>query len=194
MDNSTPPTNPRLFTFLAGHQGKWVITKTKAIVGAPLPPATRIDIINGNVENPPQGTAWIIQGATSNERYVTHNEKQLLLAKQTPIETRPNATQAAIILIRKNENWWALTQNERRAIFEDTSQHIKTGMKYLPAIARRLHHCRDLPNTQPFDFITYFDFPPQDTSAFDEMLAELRATQEWKFIDREFDIRLTQNQ
>ena len=77
------------------------------------------------------------------------------------------------------------------------NNHFKRGELYSfitgkasTAIARRLHHCRDLEATQPFDFITYFDFAPAAAKAFDEMLAELRATEEWKYIDREVDIRL----
>jgi hypothetical protein len=64
-------------------------------------------------------------------------------------------------------------------------------MKYLPAIARRLHHCRDLGTPEPFDFLTWFEFAPEAQSAFDELLAALRATEEWKYIDREVELRAT---
>ena len=60
-------------------------------------------------------------------------------------------------------------------------------MKYLPAIARRLHHCRDLAPDEPFDFITWFEFAPAETSAFDALLRELRASPEWRYVDREVD-------
>ena len=83
-----------------------------------------------------------------------------------------------------------MTQDERRTIFENQSKHVTVGMKYLPAIARRLHHCRDLGDSEPFDFLTLFDFTKEDEKAFDDMLAELRASEEWKFIDREVDIRM----
>ncbi len=63
------------------------------------------------------------------------------------------------------------------------------GMDYLPAIARRLHHSRDL--DQPFDFLTWFEFAPAREATFDAMLARLRATEEWDDVDREIDIRLT---
>ncbi len=66
---------------------------------------------------------------------------------------RPEATCAALIPISKNEEWWGLTQDERRQIFEETSGHIRIGMDYLPAVARRLHHCRDLGSPEPFDFL-----------------------------------------
>ena len=80
------------------------------------------------------------------------------------------------------------TQDERRAIFEERSHHIELSMKYLPAIARGLYHCRDL--GEPFDFIAWFEFAPKDAGAFADLLAELRATGEWTFVDREVEVRL----
>jgi hypothetical protein len=61
-------------------------------------------------------------------------------------------------------------------------------MKYLPAIARKLFHCRDI--GQPFDFITWFEYSESDVSAFEALLAALRATEEWKYVDREVQINL----
>ena len=90
----------------------------------------------------------------------------------------------------KNAMWWSLTQDERRAIFEENSRHNKIGLDYLPAIARRLHHCRDLTTAEPFDFITWFEFAEKDTAAFDQLLTQLHATEEWNFVDREVDIRV----
>lgn len=64
-------------------------------------------------------------------------------------------------------------------------------MQYLPAVARRLLHCRDLDEQAPFDFLGYLDYAPDSETAFDEMLDRLRATKEWSFMDREIDIRMT---
>jgi len=50
--------------------------------------------------------------------------------------------------------------------------------------ARRLHHCRDLGEPEPFDFVTLFDYSETDARAFDEMLAELRASEEWKYVEQ----------
>jgi hypothetical protein len=61
-------------------------------------------------------------------------------------------------------------------------------LDYLPPVARRLHHSRDL--GEPFDFITLFEYAPDYAPMFDQMVARLRATHEWTFIDREVDIRL----
>ena len=101
---------------------------------------------------------------------------------------QPEATCAALIPLTKTAAWWALTQDERREIFEARSSHIATGLRFLPAIARRLHHSRDL--GEPFDFLTWFEYAPSDAVAFDELVAALRATEEWDYVEREVDLRL----
>ena len=181
--------NSRLFTFVGGKVGKWSVVSAKAIAGEPLPAVDRLDIVTGAVAALPDGGKWMLRGVTSNDRYVTRDEKERLIKKQAALG-RPEATHMALIPIRKSAKWWALTQDERRALFEEKSKHVTAGLKYLPGVARRLHHCRDLGESEPFDFLTLFDFAKTDAKAFDDMLAELRATEEWKFVEREVDIRL----
>lgn len=184
--------NSRLFSFCGGVTGDWMVTSVRAICGETLPDAERLHIhqgIGNAHEALSSDTKWCLRGVTSNDRYVTRPEKALLVAKQAPLG-RATATHAALIPIRKSAAWWAMTQDERRALFEEESQHIKIGMDYLPAIARRLHHCRDLESKEPFDFLTFFDFAPGDEPLFDRMLERLRSTREWSFVDREVDIRL----
>jgi chlorite dismutase len=181
----------RLFCFAGGNHGAWRVTDTRTVTGDPLATIARLDII-ASAAALPAGAAWRLRGVTSNDRYVTREEKNALVAKQQATG-RPEATCAAFIPIRKNAAWWALTQDERRAVIEEQSTHIKTGMKYLPAIARRLHHCRDLGGDEPFDFLTWFEFAPADAPVFDDLVAELRATPEWRYVDREFDIRLVRD-
>jgi hypothetical protein len=84
-----------------------------------------------------------------------------------------------------------MTQDERHQIFSEKSHHTAIGMKYLPAVARKLYHCRDLTQPQPYDFITWFEFAPSESDAFDRLLAELRSQPEWSFVERETEIRLT---
>jgi len=183
--------NKRLFAFVGGHIGPWCVTETITLTGDPLlPDVTRINIMADADRQPdyPAG-GWVLRGITSNERYVMREEKAALVAKQQGLG-RPEATSAALILIRKNADWWALTQDERRQVIEEQSRHINIGLQYLPAIARRLHHCRDLSENEPFDFLTWFEFSPAHKADFNNLLAELRASEEWKYIDREIDIRL----
>jgi chlorite dismutase len=123
---------------------------------------------------------------TSNERYLTRAEHDALVARQPPLG-RPEATRAALIPIRKRDDWWDLPQDERRAIFEERSHHVATGLEYLPAVARRLHHSRDL--GEPFDFLTWFEYAPIHADAFEDLVARLRETREWSYVEREVDIR-----
>lgn len=181
--------NSRLFTFVAGGVGVWSVTKMSAVKGDPLAMADRLDVVNGPLANPASGTMWSLRGVTSNTRYTTQSEEELLMAKQAPIG-RGEATRAALIPIRKSAGWWDLSQDERRRIFEESSHHTRTGLKYLPAIARRLHHCRDLSTEEPFDFLTWFDYAPAFALVFEDLVGELRTTEEWKFVEREVDIRL----
>jgi chlorite dismutase len=181
----------RLFCFLGGETGTWRVAKTSTIIGEPLPIARRLSVVAGEAVLP-QGASWLLRGITSNDRYVTRQEKNELVARQ-PGLGRPEAIHAALVPIRKSAAWWALAQDDRRRIFEDQSMHTATGLKYLPAIARRLHHCRDLGTNEPFDFLTWFEFAPSDAPAFDELVRELRASSEWKYVDREIDIRLVRD-
>jgi chlorite dismutase len=121
-------------------------------------------------------------------RYTNRSEKNALTARQQGL-LRPQATRAALIPIRKSEAWWSLAQDERREIFEEQSKHIAIGMEYLPAVARRLHHCREL--GEPFDFLTWFEYAPEHTDDFEDLVKRLRDTREWRFVDREVDIRLS---
>jgi hypothetical protein len=63
------------------------------------------------------------------------------------------------------------------------------GIEYLPQIARRLYHSREL--AEPFDFLTWFEYAPQHSDAFEELVRRLRATREWTYVNREVDIRLS---
>jgi chlorite dismutase len=123
----------------------------------------------------------------SHDRYLERGEKDRLVAVQEDLG-RPSSAMAALIPMRKSAAWWAMTQDERRAVFETRSRHIAIGSQYLPAIARRLYHCRDL--GEPFDFLTWFEFSPAEVGAFDDLLGRLRETEEWRYVDREVEVRL----
>jgi len=172
--------------FAGGDEGAWHVRSVSAVVGAPLPTVERLAVLEGGRAAPP-GATWAVLGVVGHERYVERREHEELAAR-SPSLGRPEATSAALIPMRKSDVWWALPQDERRAIFEERSRHIATGLKYLPAVARRLHHSRDL--GEPFDFLTWFEFAPADEAGFDELVAMLRATDEWAFVEREVDIRL----
>jgi len=184
--------NPRLFSFVGGETGPWQVVDFQTIIGDTLTNVPRLYLVNGDVGKLPENAKWLLRGLTSNERYIIQTEKDQLVAIQ-PKLNRPQATCAALIPIRKTASWWGLAQDERRRIFEESSKHVKTGLKYLPAVARRLHHCRDLGEKEPFDFLTWFEYAPSDSKSFDELVVELRASEEWAYVDREIDIRVVRD-
>lgn len=179
----------RLSTFVGGSMGQWRVDSMTTIAGDPLPRVERISLHVDRMEGVPAGARWALRGVTSNLRYTTADERSRLVAVQAPIG-RPSSDRAALIPIRKSADWWEMTQDARRDVFEARSRHIEVGLGFLPAIARRLHHCRDLGESEPFDFITFFDYEARHEGAFDRMLEILRASEEWRFVDREIDVRL----
>ena len=179
----------RLWHFEGGDTGAFRIVGIRGYRGEALPPAARLDVCQGWMPRPGARPAFCLRGVVSNERYVTRAEKADLLARQQPMG-HAAAVLGALIPIKKNAQWWALPQDERRAIFEDQSRHIALGLRALPAVARRLHHCRDLGSDEPFDFLTWFDFRPEDAPVFDDLLGALRQTREWEFVEREVEVRV----
>lgn len=179
----------RCSTFVGGASGLWRVAQMDAVKGHPLTPVEHLTVGEGLLQQPPRDSSWLLRGIISNERYVEREEKRVLVSRQ-PSLGRFEATHAALIPIKKSAAWWSLPQDERRAIFEAQSQHIRIGMGFLPAIARRLHHCRDLGTDEPFDFLTWFEYASEDATAFDKLVASLRSTVEWMYVEREVDIRL----
>ncbi len=178
---------PLVVTFSAGTTGAWRVDRIDAVRGAGLMAADRLAVLEGAV-SVSADAVWLLRGVVSNSRYTTRAENEALEARQ-PALGRPDATRAALIPIRKVDEWWSLAQDERRTIFEERSRHIRTGLGYLPAVARRLYHSRDL--GEPFDFLTWFEYPPDHSGAFEELVGRLRGTEEWSYVEREVDIRLT---
>jgi len=183
----------RLFSFVGGDTGLWRVAKMEAVAGEPLPAARRMTITAGSEVPSDPHAAWVLRGITSNERYVVREEKDQIVAKLLDLG-RPEALCAALIPIRKNEAWWALTQDERLKIFKERSHHTQIGLEVFPELARRLHHCRDLSESEPFDFLTWFEYAPTDEALFNRLLAALRATEEWKYVEREVDIRFVRDE
>jgi chlorite dismutase len=174
------------FDFIGGNIGKWKVISMNTVCGLSLESVSYIDILQNRQINQNKGI-WTLTGFSSNIRYTEKYEREKLNATQSDLG-RPLATCAALIPIRKKETWWTMAQDERRKIFETKSHHTETGLKYLPAIARKLYHCRDI--GQPFDFLTWFEYAPEYSDAFEELVLSLRKTEEWQYVDREIDIRL----
>lgn len=179
--------NGRLWYFVGGAFGQFEVTSISVISGEGLPTVPRLFV--GQRDPNGSGEAFRLLGVVSNERYATRAEKGELRARQEAIG-RPEAREGAMIAIKKTQAWWTMPQDERRAIFEERSRHVHIGIDALPHVARRLHHCRDLESDVPFDFLTWFDFKPDDRALFDALVARLRDTEEWRYVEREVDVRV----
>ena len=178
----------RLFSFLGGDTGVWRITAMQAHIGEALPAVHKLSIATDTADNTAQQASWVLRGITSNERYVTRTEHDEIVARQLTLD-RPELTCAALIGLRKSPAWWALSQDERLHIFKDQSHHTRIGLQHFASLPRRLHHCRDLAEPQPFDFLTWFEFTPAEEPVFNLLLAQLRAIPEWEYVEREVEIR-----
>jgi hypothetical protein len=177
----------RAFWFAGGAIGEFRVLRTSAVRGASIPEVARVTYRDAPTVPAELAARWVFRGVTSNLRYTTRAEKEALAAKPNELGSRPRA---ALILLKKNEDWWNLTQDERRAIFEEQSRHTTIGLRYVPAVARKLHHCRDLGTEEPFDFLTWFEYEAKDEAVFEELVAALRASEEWRYVEREVDVRL----
>ena len=183
-----PMAAPVLVTFTAGGAGPWRVDRLAAVAGVGLPLAARLAVYEGASGVRAEAAVWALRGTTSNTRYTNRAEVAALEARQEGLG-RAAARKAALIPIRKTEAWWALAQDERRAILEEQSHHIAIGLEYLPAIARCLYHSREL--AEPFDFLTWFEYAPEHADYFERLVDRLRASEEWRYVEREVDIRLT---
>ena len=173
--------------FIGGTTGKWRVERISTLTGSALSPVPRLAVFDGGQSSLPEDSVWLLRGVTSYERYLHKLERSALVVQQAELG-RLEATRAALIPIKKSTAWWELAQDERRAIFEERSHHVTIGLKYVARIARRLYHGYDL--GEPFDFLTWFEYAPEDAGAFEELVGSLRGTEEWTYVEREVDIRL----
>lgn len=167
--------------FRGGDHGPWQVVDHKTLAGPAIPAFGRLDI------GPEQAwpAIWQARGFNSNLRYTTARERSELLTNGAPPDRQDQC--AVLIPMSKSVSWWALAQDERLAIYA-RARHMRIGMAVLPAVFRKLYHGRDL--GEAFDFLTWFEFAPADEPAFDDMLGQLRASEEWDYVSAESEIRL----
>ena len=140
------------YAFTGSDAGAWRLLSMKPLHGSVgLAAAKAVDVLPVSDLATSASANWVLLGVISNVRYATWSELTALNSIQPPLG-RQEARRAALIPIKKSAVWREMAQDERRAIFEDSSHHNAIGMQYLPKIARQLFHCRDL--GAPFDFLT----------------------------------------
>ena len=177
-----------LVSFVGGDGGSWSVYRIVSVTGPTLAAVPRLAVVEGRDAQPLfPAAAWVLRGRIEEDHYLRLPER-VALDEVSPPLGRSESTRAALIPIRKTHAWWSLPAGRRREIFEERSHHLARSLRYLPRVARRLHHGHDL--DEPFDFLTWFEYAPRDEPAFDELVRELRATEEWTYVDREVDIRL----
>ena len=162
---------PTLVAFVAGFEGLWLIEGIAATVGDPLPPAARLAVLEGAAAEVAEGR-WVLRG-------VIAGQGEDARADQLPLG-RPEARCAALIAVRMAPAWWERAEDDRRAL----SATIAHG----PAMSRRLHRARD--RDEPFDVLTWFEFPPDLQSQLNDVLGRLRDSEEWSFVEREVEVRM----
>ena len=126
-------------------------------------------------------------GVTSHERYVNRREHEMLAAIQEGLG-RLGSTRAALIPIRSRTPGRRFPRTSAATSSRSARTTSGRGLEYLPPVARRLHHGRDL--GAPFDFLTWFEYAPANAPAFEQLVERLRETEEWTYVEREVDIRL----
>jgi chlorite dismutase len=129
-------------------------------------------------------------GVSQHVVYTTGRER-LELGRVSAAESGPVAV---LIPICKSAAWWALAQDERQAYLQSgVPGHVEIGLKYASVIYRRLYHARAVPGST-WDFLTYFEFSPDQTDAFRDLLSQLRdpkSNPEWEFVEREVELWMT---
>ena len=93
---------PLLVTFVAGALGTWRIDRLATVIGDGLPAAERLTVLEGSEAPAATDAGWVLRGVTSNTRYTNRSEVDALVAGQQGL-SRPQATRAALIPIRKTE-------------------------------------------------------------------------------------------
>ena len=107
-----------------------MVARIDRITGPSLPRVRHVAVIKGAAAPLPPDPRWVLRGVVSHERYTTREEHKTLARRQEQLG-RSTATHAALIPVSKSSAWWQLSQDERRAIFGETSHHIAIGMEYL---------------------------------------------------------------
>ncbi len=156
--------------FVAGFEGLWMIEGMNARTGEALPPAARLAVVEGAEAETAEGR-WVLRG-------VVAGQGEDARADQLPLG-RPEARCAALLAVRMTPAWWERAEEDRRAL----SANIEHG----PAISRRIHRARD--RDEPFDVLTWFEFAPDLQSELNDVVARLRDSEEWSYVEREVEIR-----
>lgn len=179
------PAEP-FYNYVGGASGAWEVTALSTRRGEPLAPVTHVDITHGDVDPVPAGIVWVMSGLVRSTRYVTREEFTRTDTQRPGVDAVGQPC-AALIAIRRSPDWWQLGSGARREIQQAQLRRTRE-LGFLSTFFRRWQRRVDL--SEQFDCVLWFEYEPRDVAAFDELLAEWRASEDWKYLDRECDIRL----
>jgi chlorite dismutase len=95
-------------------------------------------------------TAGVMHGLTKKANYVPGMPDNLKAELKTPSE--PGLKPYVIVIpIRKDAEWWSLSQEQRAAMMQE---HTEASLPYTKTVKRKLYHSTGLDD---LDFITYFE-------------------------------------
>lgn len=160
------------FSFIGGDRGSWEVVSVERVVGEILEPTPYFEVRNEYLMRLPVDFRWMLRGVASGNGYACGT----------------GATCAAFIPVKKNREWWEMPHEERLCISGARHGATHDRSADFPRIAKQFHHSRDL--GEPFDFLTWFEYAPSDSGALEDFLSLLRSTEEWKYVEREVDVRL----
>ena len=185
--------NSPSFSFVAGDRGRWEVTSVAPVIGETLEWVPFLEIRNEYLMNVPVDFSWLLRGITSTRRY-TNNVQQVNTMAAQPQLGRPEATCAALIPVRKSREWWDMTFEERKQIFESNSiryPKIRTVRNICPAS----HASSTIAVIWASRLISWHGSNTRPrTPLLSRILSQLSGLQkEWKYVDREVDVRLVRS-
>lgn len=184
----TRPSDTSMMHYVGGSTGSWRVDQIKTFSGPELASVTHLEIVGGHMDRVPQGATWVLPGVVSSTRYIAREEPRRL-EPSNAFTSEARTPSAALVLIRKSEEWWNLAGETRQDIIEARSRQIDARLRRRQPFARRLTLQRDA--SHAFDFLTWFEFDAKDATLIDELSRAIRATDEWNYVEREIEIRLS---
>jgi len=113
-------------------------------------------------------------GVTKALNYITKEQSAALNAGLSGASYTGDAPRYAIMIpVKKNAEWWNLTEAQR---LKEMESHTMPTLAYLVNVRRKLYHSTGIADT---DFITYFE--TNDIGAFNNLLVSLAQVPENKY-------------
>ena len=162
------------------------------VIKGPTPPLPQPGWELHRIEaaTPPAASSPVqFQGETGAAQYTDPNAPYAAANGLAALPADANPVLAVIIPLRKTAAWYALNQDQRKALIP---AHVDVGVPFIKTIHRRLFHSRAF--SKDYDFITYFEFRASDETRFRQLCQALRDPKrnpEWTYIDRDFEVWLT---